>query len=294
MQYNDYLASVSLWQEIVTTLLKLYVERVYNNAKSKFMADNVEVVILDQSNPNFEKEYTIWYHKELDYFVDKLNEVKVSLEDQTFASTVNISNSNDFQALYIAQHLYQPLLYINSKAFPVEGVENPIKITPVALNSGERDFVNSIKQFHKNNPEFFADKELYLLRNKSKQGIGFFDAHGFYPDFIVWLVVGQKQYISFVDPKGITHLSSFGDPKIQLYKTIRTDIEPRLNDPNVILNSFIISNSPLSRVSHWTGLNHTAVPGAKEYKMFNDQHVYFQSEQKETYIGQMLQTIINS
>lgn len=294
MQFNDYLASVSLWQEIVTTLLKLYVERIYNNAKSKFMADNVEVVILDQSNPNFEKEYTIWYHKELDYFVDKLNEVKVSLEDKTFAATVNISNSNDFQALYIAQHLYQPLLYLNSKAFPVDGVEHPIKITPVALNSGERDFVNSIKQYHKNNPDFFADKELYLLRNKSKQGIGFFDAHGFYPDFIVWLVVGQKQYISFVDPKGLRNLRSFSDSKIQLYKTIRTDIEPRLNDANVILNSFIVSPTPISSVSHWAGLNHTALPGAKEYKMFNDHHVYFQSEQKETYIGQMLKTIINS
>lgn len=294
MQYNDYFTSVSLWQEIVTTLLKLYVEFIYNNAKSKFMADNVEVVILDQSNPNFEKEYTIWYHKELDYFVDKLNEVKTTLEDKTFAATVNISNSIDFQALYIAQHLYQPLLYLNSKAFPVDGVEHPIKITPVALNSGERDFVNSIQNYHDTHLDFFEDKELYLLRNKSKQGIGFFDAHGFYPDFIVWLVVGQKQYISFVDPKGITHLSSFGDPKIQLYKTIRTDIEPRLNDPNVSLNSFIISNTPIVRVSHWTGLSDNATLGEKERKMFNDQHVYFQSEQKETYIGKMLDTILNS
>lgn len=35
---------------------------------------------------------------------------------------------------------------------------------------------------------FMKDKELYLLRNKSKKGIGFFDALGFYPDFIVWLI----------------------------------------------------------------------------------------------------------
>ncbi len=294
MEFNDYATSVALWQEIVTTLLKLYVERTYNIAKSKFMADNVEVAILDQSNPNFEKEYSIWFHKELDYFVDKLTEVKASLADATFAATVNISNSSDFQALYIAQHLYQPLLYINHRAFTVDGVENSIKIAPVALNSGERDFVNSIQRYYDSHPDFFADKQLYLLRNKSKQGVGFFDVHGFYPDFLVWLVVGQKQYVSFVDPKGITHLRSFDDPKIQLYKTIRTDIEPRLNDPDVVLNSFIISNTPLARVSHWAGLNHTAVPGAKEYKMFNDRHVYFQSEQSETYIGQMLNTIINS
>lgn len=294
MQFNDYVSSVALWQEIVTTLLKLYVERTYNIAKSKFMADNVEVAILDQSNPNFEKEYSIWFHKELDYFVDKLTEVKASLSDKTFAATVNISNSRDFQALYIAQHLYQPLLYINHSAFTLEGVENPVKIAPVALNSGERDFVNSIQRYHDTHTDFFADKQLYLLRNKSKQGIGFFDVHGFYPDFIVWLVVGQKQYVSFIDPKGITHLRSFDDPKIQLYKTIRADIEPRLKDSDVVLNSFIISNTPISRVSHWTGLNHSATLGAKEYKMFNDQHVYFQSEQSDVYIEKMLNTIINS
>ena len=297
MQFNDYLASVSLWQEIVTTLLKLYIERTYNNAKSRFIAKNVEVAILDQSNPNFEKEYTIWYHKELDWLVEKLNEVRVSLEDKTFAATVNISNNENFQALYIAPHLYQPLLYLTKekKAFPVEAVDKPIKITPVTLNSGERDFVNSIQRYYDSHPEFFTDKELYLLRNKSKQGIGFFvDIHGFYPDFIVWLIVGQKQYISFVDPKGIRNLGSFSDPKIQLYKTIRTDIEPRLKDPNVKLNSFIISNTPISSVSHWTGLNQTAMLGKKERDLFNKHHIYFQSEQSETYISQMLQTIINS
>ncbi len=294
MQFNEYATSVALWEEIVTTLLKLYVERTYNITKSKFMADNVEVAILDQSNPNFEKEYSIWFHKELDYFVDKLTEVKASLSDKTFAATVNISNSRDFQALYIAQHLYQPLLYINHSAFSLEGVNNPVRIAPVALNLGERNFVNSIQHYHDTHTAFFANKQLYLLRNKSKQGIGFFDVHGFYPDFIVWLVVGQKQYVSFIDPKGITHLRSFEDPKIQLYRTIRTEIEPRLNDSDIILNSFIISNTPISRVSHWAGLSHTATLGAKEYQMFNDRHVYFQSEQAESYIGKMIDAIISS
>ena len=294
MQFTDFARCISLWQEIVTALLKMYIDRVYNNVKSKWMADNVEVAILDETHPNFEKEYSILFHKDLDFFMDKLSELKREIADKTFADTINISNSNDFQALYFAQHLYQPLLYINYGAFGIEGVEKSIKIAPVPLNSGEKDFVVSMRMFYEKNPDFFADKSLYLLRNKSKQGIGFFDVHGFYPDFLVWLVVGNKQYITFVDPKGIRQLRSFDDPKIQLAKTIREEIEPRLNDPDVILNSFIISNTSIREVSYWTGFDNKALFGEKEIMEFNKHHVYFQYEQSETYVKKMLEQILQS
>jgi hypothetical protein len=230
----------------------------------------------------------------LDYFTDKLKQLQTALKDKTFAETINISHSNDFQALYFAQHLYQPLLYINANAFAVEGVEQAIKIAPVALNKGERDFVLHMKNFYEGNPDFFADKSLYLLRNKSKQGIGFFDVHGFYPDFLVWLVVGDKQYISFVDPKGIRQLRGFDDPKIQLAKVIREEIEPRLNDPDVILNSFIISNTPLREVRHWAGFSDNAILSDRERTMFNEHHVYFQEDQNEAYVRLMLESVLAS
>jgi hypothetical protein len=51
-----------------------------------------------------------------------------------------------------------------------------VQITPVALNKGERDFVNDLKRYHEANTGFFADKELYLFRNISKKGIGFLKA----------------------------------------------------------------------------------------------------------------------
>lgn len=294
MQFTDFARCISLWQEIVTTLLKMYIDRVYNNAKSKWMAENVEVAELDETNPNFEKEYTILYHKDFDYFKENLERLKQEIADKSFAETINISNSNDFQALFFAQHLYQPLLYINARKFDIEGVEKSIRIAPVPLNNGEKDFVNSMKAFYDNNSEFFASKELYLLRNKSKQGIGFFDAHGFYPDFLVWLVVGSKQYITFVDPKGIRQLRSFSDPKIQLAKVIREEIEPRLNDSDVVLNSFIISNTSIREVSHWTGFDDKTLLNEKDLKLFNDNHVYFQYEQSETYVKDMLDKMLNS
>jgi hypothetical protein len=61
----------------------------------------------------------------------------------------------------------------------------------------------------------------------SKKGIGFFEANNFFPDFILWLVVGKKQYVSFIDPKGLRQIQGFSDPKIELHKTIKNTIESK-------------------------------------------------------------------
>ena len=57
---------------------------------------------------------------------------------------------------------------------------------------------------------------------------GFFEAGNFHPDFILWLIEGDKQNVIFVDPKGIRNLVP-SDLKIQFYETIK-EIEHRLGD----------------------------------------------------------------
>ena len=57
--------------------------------------------------------------------------------------------------------------------------------------------------------------------------------------------------MSFVDPKGLRNIRGFEDPKIQLYKLLKSDIEPRLNDPDIVLDSFIVSNSPYEEIRFW-------------------------------------------
>jgi hypothetical protein len=63
------------------------------------------------------------------------------------------------KALWFDRHLYQPLLYMDS---------NIVEISPVPLNKGERRFVEDLKTYYDSSSEFFADKELYLLRNLSR------------------------------------------------------------------------------------------------------------------------------
>ena len=104
-----------------------------------------------------------------------------------------------------------------------------VKVYPVHLNEGERDFIHDLKRFYKGNPSFFAEREMYVLRNRSKRGIGFFEADNFDPDFILWLVEGDKQFVSFVDPKGLRNLdSSLGNVKIEFYKKMK-ELENRIS-----------------------------------------------------------------
>ena len=143
--------------------------------------------------------------------------------------------------------------------------------------------MRDLKAFYEAQPEFFEGKELYLLRNMSQgKGIGFFEAGNFYPDFVLWLVMGEQQNVAFVDPKGIRNLAGPADPKIGFYKTIK-EIEHRLKDPTVTLSSFIVSNTPYDEVAFW---------GSRDE--LEERNVLFQQEGGHTYIERMLRKIFSA
>jgi hypothetical protein len=272
LELNDY-SKVKLWQELALSLLKSFIERLYNYQKNKFYSEKVEVAILDNNNPNFESEYNFLVNKAEDRLIGKLKELKVIVRKKEFQGNFKIDN--DFEALYTNLHLYQPLIYIDKGRY-----DEVMKIQPVPLNKGERDLVEDLKLYFNNNTEFFKDKQLYLLRNMSKKGIGFFEANNFFPDFLLWLVIGDKQHVSFIDPKGLRQIQGLTDPKIQLYKSIKSTIQPKLNDSNIELNSFIISNTPYNQLTHWKG--------QESMEDFNSNHIFFQKEQRQSYIQKMI------
>src|SRR5438067_1025883 len=76
--------------------------------------------------------------------------------DRRELSEIDVSN---FHAFFFSQHLYEPLIYLNSDL---------VEVRPVHLNEGERDFVIDLRTFYQENREFFKSKELYLLRNMSR------------------------------------------------------------------------------------------------------------------------------
>jgi hypothetical protein len=110
--------------------------------------------------------------------------------------------------------------------------------------------------------------------------VGFFEAGNFHPDFILWLLIGGRQHVIFVDPKGIRNLGAT-DPKIQFHQTIK-EIEQRLGDASVCLQSFIVSNTPSHTMKKLWNMDKPAMAA---------RHILFQEEDKDIYVRSMLEAV---
>jgi hypothetical protein len=272
----DSFERVRLWQEIALALLKKYVERYYTFRKREWELPHLEYRDLEADDPNFlgvaeasnDSYYRILLDRSQEEIATKLEELKATI----VKGELKAWEFQGLKTILFGRHLYQPLLYLDSKI---------VEISPAPLNKGERLFVEDLKAFHDGHPAFFQGKELYLLRNLSKgRGVGFFEAGNFHPDFIVWLLVGGQQHVIFVDPKGIRNLGPT-DPKIQFHETIK-DIERRLGDPTIRLQSFIVSNTP----------SHTMrMVWHMEKADMQKRHILFQEEDKDTYVRSMLEAV---
>lgn len=273
---NDF-RKVQEWQEIATRLLQGYCEKSYNFARSDFFKDKMETAVLTPDHDNFIEEYHLQVQRDQTDLISKINALKQELENKTFSSNSSLVKYS-FEALFFEQHLYQPLMYMDAKAF-----KDILQLQPVALNEGEKRLVEDLKRYYTQNNDFFRDKEVYLLRNKSRTGVSFFDANGgFSPDFILWLFHGNKQHICFIDPKGLRNIGSLENEKIRLHQKLKNDIEPKLGDPSVSLHSFIVSVTEFKEVA-WK----------RDLKMvdFNDKHVYFQKDQQGLYVEKILKEL---
>jgi hypothetical protein len=272
----DKFEKVAQWGEIALALLKKYTERYYTFRKREWEMPHLEYRDLDASDPNFmgatdtgdDGYYRILIDQSQDEIITKLEKLKAIIESRELEKW----EFKGMKALWFGRHLYEPLLHL---------ADNIVEISPVPLNKGERRFVEDLKLFHDASTEFFEGKELYLLRNLSKgRGVGFFEAGNFYPDFIVWLLVGDRQHVIFVDPKGIRNIGK-DDPKIQFYQTIK-DIEARLGDPQVILDSFIVSNTHSATMSMMWGMTKEEMEA---------RHILFQEDDGDMYIKRLLENI---
>ncbi len=270
----DSFEKVHLWQEVALALLRKYVERYYTFRKREWELPHLEYRDIAEDDPNFpcvaretgpEYGYRILIEESQQEIVEKLSELKAAIEK----GELKAWEFSGIQAVWFGRHLYQPLLFLNSRV---------VEIAPLPLNPGERRFVEDLKAFYDANPRDFAERELYLLRNLSKgRGVGFFEAGNFHPDFILWQLAGERQYVAFVDPKGVRHLA-LQDPKLSFYLTIK-EIERRLGDPNMVLESFIVSNTPSHVMSQQWGVDKSEMAR---------RHIVFQEENRGTYIQRIL------
>lgn len=271
------LKNLSIWEELTTVLLKKYIEQYYLFFKNKFNADHIETRKLLPTDDNLILQYDIRLNRneEVEDIEKKFVKLKNDFSDSAFKS---IQIANQVEAFDHLMHLYKPLIYLG------KGYESKIQVFPVALNDAEYQFMKDFESQVPNIKEKHGLEEVFLLRNQSKKGIGFFaEGNNFYPDFILWIKMDKKQYLTFIDPKGIRNSKGITDPKIQFYKYLHDKVQPQVTGEQLYLNSFIISNTKWLEVNWKESLT---------ISDFNVQHVFFQEEQSLIYIELLIEGIV--
>jgi hypothetical protein len=234
-------------QGVAVSLVKDYINKFYADKEKAFLSEHLTYDMLSHKEHEtmFPASHTmiVKVPKKHDLFIKEL-EAKIKVmydkDDATLPS------------IHFDKHLYSPIASIaDVKKF------KEIKTVPVRLNDGEKDFIDHLRQFVKEYDKF-KDKQIFVLRNLSVKGIGFFmDSSSFYPDFILWVVDGRKQYIYFLDPKGILLGDNhFNNPKILWCKEdvktlevkVQKDLERDKNEVEVSISGFILSATPFEKV----------------------------------------------
>lgn len=269
---------VLLIQQVATELLKRYCDHLYNYSKRAYIEPRLELRELTGADDNFperDKDRTDGAWCDYQIIVDGDNQTLINnieqIKQDIAARKKDLLQIGDLDACAFGKHLFQPLFHVRKNG--------KITIQPVALNESEFRFVCDLKEWCEEHNLALKEEgiELFLLRNMSRgKGVGFFEAGRFHPDFILWMLKADKQYVTFIDPHGLLHGSGIGDEKIKLHKGIK-EIEKRLNDPKVILNSFILS---------WT--KYPQLKWNKEQKELEDMHVLFMQDDRDQYIDKLL------
>lgn len=231
-------ANFRLWQQLALELLSLLADRVFNHHKRAYLEPRLELVKLSEADGNLpsEPEYRLLVDGSESALVDDIRELKKTFESD--GGDHFDSGRESVAGARLGIHLYSPLLSARS---------NRIRIEPVGLNDSEFRFVVDLKRWLQRNQARLehSGERLYLLRNLVRHGVGFFEAGGFWPDFILWRLHEGKQRIVFVDPHGLQHEGQ-GSEKIDFHQRIK-QIEQRLKDPSIALESVILSPPRTSR-----------------------------------------------
>ena len=254
-------------QQVATELLKRYCEYYYRYCERAYIEPRLELRELTPNDDNIPQEefYQLIVDSDEEQVILAIQQIKKQFEQQNDG----LPNVGDLKICNFGKHLYQPLFHIRPGG----------KITnrPVALNESEYLFVTDLKTWYDGHKSALEKDgaELFLLRNMSRgKGVGFFEAGNFHPDFILWMLVEGKQYVTFVEPHGLLHESPASE-KILFHKRIK-DVEQRLKDPTVILNSFILSWTRYAKLK-W---------GISQHDL-EDMHVLFMKDDRYSYIDKM-------
>jgi superfamily II DNA or RNA helicase len=181
----DSMEKVNKVTSFVSIILQSYMDKYYTHQKDKWESPYLTYQDLTEDDPNFIKEYEFTYNPqiyiekenlELKQYVQDLNKL-LEINKEKMGDSVPLKFAKDLITFDFQHHLFFPLVYKSDSVTTVH-------VSPISLNKGEKDFIDLLKKYLENNKSFLEDKDIFLLRNRCKTGIGFFEAKNFYPDFM--------------------------------------------------------------------------------------------------------------
>ena len=213
-------------QAIVHTALRRCADRCWHRERRRWESERMNYREVDDTDPNLllnvdpaeeaapdgerKAHYVVTVpHADADLRerIKELIEQQAKLYEQELGALARI---------HFDRHLYQPLL--------IESSNEEVRISPPPLNRSEARFVRDLRDFWKDRgSELHPDTELFLLRNQGRgRGVGFsLEGTGFYPDFILWMISGDRQRVVFVEPHGMVHANSYEeDEKARLHERL--------------------------------------------------------------------------
>ena len=238
-------SGVRKFHDLILMVLRDYIQKFYKREERKKTMNYLETepLTIEKCSTMFPEgnRIIIKIPKNLE---SDIKEITAQFDEYNKGSFPEKWRKWDTFIVHFDNHLYTPLVIWKRN-------KEEIKSVPVKLNKGETKFVNDLRKFLNRNKDLLGNVDMFLLRNLSRRGIGFFISSGFYPDFIIWIKNKDKQHMIFVDPKGIRNLGNFDDDKIQLcvsyIKEIESQISERLRKEkkpiSLVLDAFIISTS---------------------------------------------------
>ncbi len=262
-------------QYAVVTILRKYADRQYRNRRTQWETDHMRYRKLDESDPNLRFNLDVGESRPKYIISVPQSQADIVREIQQLAASDALYDSdNDLPPrIHFDRHLYQPLLIEQATGRTAE-----IKVFPPSLNKSERTFVKDLRDYwdqRQLSSEYST--EVFLLRNLSQgRGVGFFEASGFYPDFILWIKDGNTQRIVFIEPHGMLYARAYAqDDKARLHERLPDLAQSITLPPNiasVTLDSFIVSATPFHE------LQPRYEDGSWSRERFAEKHILFQEE----------------
>ena len=272
-------------QEAVVNILRKYADALHRRRRSRWEAQQLVYKRLDETDPNFQLNAVGEEQESYAVRVSGEKQREWAKEIEQLIAECEALYERDGDAplprIHFSRHLYQPLL--------VE-TDGPVAMSPPGLNAGEQTFVTDLRDFWAEEQDRLpADTELFLLRNLSRgRGVGFFESHGFYPDFILWIKNEDGQRIVFIEPHGMYHESPYrNSEKARLHERLpelAREITTRSEGMTAALDSFILSTTP------YPELQKSYDDGSWDREQFAEKHILFLERSEEyDYIKRLLQ-----